>query len=84
MYFAHPYASHERGLNENTNGLLRQFIPKGTDLRAVSEEDFRTISGSVEQQATQVPWVQATVNGVCGAKNRALALHFGLESSLHR
>lgn len=27
-YFTHPYASHERGLNENTNGLLRQFIPK--------------------------------------------------------
>ncbi len=37
-YFAHPYASYERGLNENTNGLLRQFIPKGTDLRTVSEE----------------------------------------------
>lgn len=40
-YFAHPYASHERGLNENTNGLLRQFIPKGTDLRTVSEEDLQ-------------------------------------------
>lgn len=26
MYFAHPYASHERGLNENTNGLLHQFV----------------------------------------------------------
>lgn len=37
-YFAHPYASYERGLNENANGLLRQFIPKGTDLRTVSEE----------------------------------------------
>lgn len=38
MYFAHPYSSWERGLNENFNGLLRQYIPKGTDLRLVSDE----------------------------------------------
>lgn len=39
VYFAHPYSSWERGLNENFNGLLRQYIPKGTDLRQVSDED---------------------------------------------
>lgn len=49
-YFAHPYASYERGLNENTNGLLRQFIPKGTDLRTVSEEDLRRYQNALNSR----------------------------------
>ena len=40
VYFANPYRSWERGLNENTNGLLRQFFPKTMDLRKVSDQDL--------------------------------------------
>ena len=39
VYFAHPYHSWERGLNENTNGLLRQYFPKSTNLRKVSQQE---------------------------------------------
>ncbi len=40
IYFAHPYASWERGINENTNGLIRQYFPKGTDFSQVSDEQI--------------------------------------------
>jgi IS30 family transposase len=39
-YFAKPYHSWERGLNEHTNGLLRQFIPKKTSLKHITDEDI--------------------------------------------
>ena len=39
VYFAHPYCSWERGLNENTNGLLRQYFPKNTDLKTVTQSE---------------------------------------------
>jgi len=39
IYFAHPYASWERGLNENTNGLVRQYIPKSRRFNTVTDEE---------------------------------------------
>ncbi|WP_196158800.1 IS30 family transposase [Reinekea sp. G2M2-21] len=43
IYFAHPYASWERGISENTNGLIRQYFPKGTDFNEVSDEDIKKV-----------------------------------------
>ncbi len=40
IYFAHPYCSWERGINENTNGLIRQYFPKGTDFTRVTDEEI--------------------------------------------
>jgi len=40
FYFAHPYAAWERGTNENTNGLLRQYFPKKSDFQLVSNKEL--------------------------------------------
>jgi transposase, IS30 family len=42
-YYAHPYSSWERGTNENTNGLIRWYLPKGTDFDMITDEQIEAI-----------------------------------------
>jgi IS30 family transposase len=50
VYFADPYAAWQRGTNENTNGLLRHYFPKGTDFRTISEEEIELIVKKVNNR----------------------------------
>jgi len=49
-YFAHPYSSWERGANENTNGLIRQFYPKRADFRVLTQSEIRTMTDSLNNR----------------------------------
>lgn len=44
IYFAHPYASWERGLNENTNGLVRQYFPKKSDFVPITNAELNRVA----------------------------------------
>lgn len=53
-YFATPYHSWERGLNEHTNGLVRQYLPKKTNLREVSKKELSDIEHEINHRARKV------------------------------
>jgi len=54
FYFAHPYSSWERGLNEHTNGLIRQYIPKKTDFTQISKEEITTIQDKLNHRPRKI------------------------------
>lgn len=43
IYFADPYCSNQRGRNENTNGLVRNYFPKGTDFKIITNEEDQRV-----------------------------------------
>jgi IS30 family transposase len=49
-YFAHPYSSWERGLNENTNGLIRQFFLKGSSFEGITDRMVKTVKGRLNRR----------------------------------
>jgi IS30 family transposase len=50
VYFTHPYSPWERGLNENTNGLIRKFYPKGTDFSEVKDAELLHVQNLINER----------------------------------
>ena len=54
IYFAHPYSSWERGTNENTNGLIRRYLPKGTDFNLIDKKQLMIIQEKLNNRPRKI------------------------------
>jgi IS30 family transposase len=54
VYFAHPYSSWERGTNENTNGLIRRYFPKGTNFNEIDERQLKEVQNKLNNRPRKV------------------------------
>ena len=74
-YFAKPYHAWERGLNEHTNGLVRQYFQKGSDLSMLSDADVQRVEDKLNSRPRKILGYQTPREVFSNAKTRRVALH---------
>lgn len=74
VYFAHPYSSWERGTNENTNGLIRRYLPKQTDFNLVSEIELKNIEDKLNNRPRKVLGFKTPLEMIAVEKNKSMMM----------
>lgn len=64
VYFAHPYSPWERPTNENTNGLIRDYFPKGTDFNLISKRDLIEVQNQLNERPRKTLEYESPLNTI--------------------
>lgn len=64
VYFAHPYSPWERPTNENTNGLIRDYFPKGTDFNLISKKQLKEVQNQLNERPRKTLEYESPLNTI--------------------
>lgn len=64
VYFAHPYSPWERPTNENTNGLIRDYFPKGTDFNLISKKQLKDVQNQLNERPRETLEYESPLNTI--------------------
>ena len=67
VFFCHPYSSFERGINENTNGLLRQYFPKGLAFHNITEQQIENVIAKINNRPRKCLNFATPLEVFCGS-----------------
>lgn len=81
VYYAHPYSAYERGGNENYNGIIRRFLPKGKDLSHFSQQDLNRINNWIDSYPRKILGYQTAEAAFEKELQNILFLHEGINAS---